>query len=99
MRKDPPEICPVCGTEVPRNARACPECGACEKSGWSEDADRERLGLPSENFDYEEYIEREFGDKPQPTGNKKIWWFTAIALLVVIFVLAFAQFFASISGK
>jgi len=28
-------ICPVCGTEVPGNAAACPECGADEKTGWS----------------------------------------------------------------
>ena len=24
----PPEICPACGAQVPRNAKACPECGS-----------------------------------------------------------------------
>ncbi len=34
----PPEVCPVCQEEVPRHAKACPECGADERSGWNEDA-------------------------------------------------------------
>src|ERR1041384_1119375 len=33
-----PEICPNCGAEVPRQAKACPECGSDEKTGWSEEA-------------------------------------------------------------
>ena len=34
----PPETCPVCGEDVPRGARACPGCGADERSGWNEEA-------------------------------------------------------------
>jgi hypothetical protein len=29
----PPEFCPNCGAEVPRKAKACPECGADEETG------------------------------------------------------------------
>lgn len=46
--------CPVCGTEVSRKARACPECGSDEETGWSEAAqythllpDREEHGAAS----------------------------------------------------
>ena len=28
-------ICPNCGAEVPVSAKACPECGSDEKTGWS----------------------------------------------------------------
>lgn len=46
-----PETCPVCGAAVPRNARACPECGADERSGWNEDDTRcDGLDLPDEAF-------------------------------------------------
>src|SRR3954463_1087673 len=38
-KRQAPEVCPVCGEEVPRNALACPECGADHNSGWREDAD------------------------------------------------------------
>ena len=34
----PPDYCPNCGTAVPAQAVACPECGADEDTGWSDDA-------------------------------------------------------------
>lgn len=60
-----PEICPNCGADVPPRARACPECGSCPETGWSEEADIGALGLPDEEFDYEEYVRREFGGRPR----------------------------------
>ena len=30
--------CPICGEEVPAKAKACPSCGSCDKTGWSEAA-------------------------------------------------------------
>jgi hypothetical protein len=30
--------CPICGADVPIKARACPECGSDEQTGWSEAA-------------------------------------------------------------
>ena len=82
-----PEICPCCGAEVPPNAKACPECGADEHTGWSEEADAERLGLPDEDFNYEEFVRREFsrGKSPKPLGIHWFWWLVGI-LLVVAFV-------------
>ena len=48
----PPDTCPVCGQVVPRGARACPDCGADERSGWDEEATRyDELDLPVEAFD------------------------------------------------
>ena len=77
----PPEICPNCGAEVPPRAGACPECGADAHTGWSEEARTDELGLPEENFDYEDFVKREFGSKsPVPRGIHWFWW--VIALLV-----------------
>jgi hypothetical protein len=84
----PPEICPNCGADVPRTARACPGCGADENSGWQEDAGQAtaaELGVPDEDFDYEEFTQREFGPaKPKPHGLHWIWWLAGIALLAAI---------------
>jgi hypothetical protein len=78
-----PEICPNCGAEVPRGARACPECGSDEKTGWSEDAHTGGLDLPEENFDYDDFVKREFGGKsPVPRGVRWWWWVVAVALLL-----------------
>ena len=81
-----PETCPNCGADVPRNARACPECGADERSGWSEDAYAERLGLPDDNFSYDEFVKEEFGaaKKVRPRGISWIWWLVAIGLLLAM---------------
>jgi hypothetical protein len=77
----PPEICPNCGAEVPPKARACPECGADEKKGWSEEAHASGLDLPDENFDYDDFVKREFGGKsPVPRGIHWFWWVIAVLL-------------------
>jgi hypothetical protein len=80
-----PETCPNCGAAVPCNARACPECGSCEETGWSTEAQSDGLGLPEENFDYSEYVKREFGgEKSVPRGISRFWWVIAILVLALI---------------
>ena len=60
--KPAPEICPVCGTEVPKEALACPECGSDHETGWNtEAAVQDGLDLPDKDFDYDAYVKREFG--------------------------------------
>lgn len=82
----PPSVCPNCGADVPPNARACPECGSDEKTGWSEDAKAAELDLPDDEFNYDEFVEREFGShKPTPRGIPWFWWLIA-AVLVIIFI-------------
>jgi hypothetical protein len=79
-----PEVCPVCGATVPPNAKACPGCGADEETGWSEEARTDELGLPDENFDYEEFVKREFGGEkksPIPHGIHWFWWIVAVLIL------------------
>ena len=83
-----PEVCPNCGAEVPPNARSCPECGSDEETGWSDEAHASNLGLPDDEFDYEEFTKREFGGKsPVPHGLHWWWWLVGIALLVALLFL------------
>ena len=89
-----PETCPNCGAEIPARAKACPECGSDEQTGWSEQAHTDSLDLPDENFDYDEFVEREFGEpkkSPVPRGLHWFWWVVAI-LLITAFILAWVQF-------
>jgi hypothetical protein len=79
-----PEVCPICGADVPPNAKACPGCGADEKIGWSEEAaGSSDLDLPEEDFDYGEFVKREFGGRksPVPHGIHWFWWIVAVLLL------------------
>jgi hypothetical protein len=85
-----PDICPNCGAEVPRNAKACPECGSDEETGWSEEASTDGLDLPDEKFDYNEFVDREFGDKtPVPRGIRWFWWLIAVLVLILFGFLWF----------
>jgi hypothetical protein len=82
--------CPVCGEDVPPGAKACPECGACEKSGWNEDeVSQDGLDLPDEDFDYEKFKAEEFGEPRKSGGMPLGWKITAIVLVVVLGVLSF----------
>jgi hypothetical protein len=85
-----PEVCPNCGAEVPRNAKACPECGSDEKTGWSEKAHADNLGLPDEEFDYDEFVKEEFGGgQAKPRGITWLWW--AVALLLAALLIFFLR--------
>ena len=79
--------CPVCGEEVPNNAKSCPECGACDKSGWSGEAFPSGLGLPDEDFDYDEFVAKEFGNGP---GKSSLQWVWVLAALLVFIALLLA---------
>ena len=84
-----PEICPNCGAEVPRGAKACPECGSDEKTGWSETAYADNLGLPDEEFDYDDFVKREFGGETKPRGISWFWWVVAVVVLLGMLWLLF----------
>lgn len=83
-----PDTCPVCGADVPPNARACPGCGSDATTGWSDEAQSQSLDLPSEEFDYEEFVQREFEGKRPRRKSHWLWWGTAL-FLVLLFVLMF----------
>jgi hypothetical protein len=78
----PPDVCPHCGAEIPTGARACPECGSDETTGWSEAARYDNLNLPDENFDYDDFADREFGkEQTVPRGVHRFWWIITILVL------------------
>ena len=80
----PSAYCPNCGAAISLNAAACPECGTDEETGWYDDAHVQDLSLPDEDFDYDEFIEREFDeDKLEviPQSLHWFWWLVGIGLI------------------
>jgi hypothetical protein len=90
MAKQParPFDCPVCGEEVPAGAKSCPECGACEKSGWNPHGS-DGLDLADDDFDYDEFVSNEFGNGSQKSKTKWIWVIAAALLLVAFALVGF----------
>ena len=71
-------VCPHCGAEVKRDARACPECGSDAGTGWSEDADKWAADIPTgygheDEFDYADFVRREFGTAQEARGASRRW--------------------------
>jgi len=80
----PPTECPVCGEAVPRNARACPGCGADERSGWDEDATRyDGLNLPDSAFD----DEPKAAPRSAPSWLWPVVGFVTLAAVITAFIL------------
>jgi hypothetical protein len=91
-RPETPEICPVCGEDVPTRALACPDCGADHNSGWRAGADTEdALGLEAQEFNYDEFVREEFGKPVKPPGIKLLWWVTALLLVAITLLFLFAR--------
>ncbi len=81
-------VCPHCGAQVRAGARACPECGSDESTGWSEDADKWAAGIPAgyageDEFDYEEFVRREFGGR-RPRRILGLPWWAVLALVAAL---------------
>ncbi|MCF7708504.1 MAG: hypothetical protein K9N52_06370 [Verrucomicrobia bacterium] len=87
MRPAKPEICPVCGASVPPKAGVCPGCGSCEETGWSGEAYYDQLDLPDDEFDYDEFIQNEFGSASmvKPRGIGWFWWIIAVLVALMMF--------------
>jgi hypothetical protein len=84
----PPGDCPVCGAGVHRGAKACPACGADDRSGWKDDGHEDGLDLPDDSFDYDEFLAEEFGTKKSKKAVSPLWWITAL-VLIILSLLAF----------
>ena len=86
--------CPVCDGDVPATARACPHCGACEKSGWREEGrDTDGLDLPDDDFDYKKFTAREFGTPDKPHGKERFWKAFAVGVVVLVIITFAANIF------
>ena len=81
-------FCHQCGAALPGEVAACPECGSCEETGWSERAQYEAMGVDydAEEFDYEVFVKSEFGEEERRPPAKQ--WFLGLvaAILAVLFL-------------
>lgn len=85
-------FCPNCGALLSESVSACPECGSCEETGWSERARYDSLGIDydGDEFDAEAALSDDWNpSKPRDRGRQL--WLAIVALILVIFFV-FAYF-------
>ena len=80
--KPTPSHCANCGAEIPPRAKACPECGADERTGWAEQSIYDGLDLPEESFS-DESIDAEASAARERSRQMTQWFWRAVALLVL----------------
>ena len=79
-----PETCANCGAAIPPNARACPECGADERTGWAEQSLYDGLDLPEDDAEREQtHLSRQH----RQTGQW-LWWAVGVFLILVLALAA-----------
>ena len=81
-------------------APACPECGSDSRTGWAEGADKWAADIPTgysrdDEFDYDEFVRREFGAPGRhllgmPTG-RLVLVVLAVACALVMALLLLAR--------
>jgi hypothetical protein len=88
MKQSLSYVCPSCDREVVVGK----PCGICAKRSKpapvksrrppAHDEIYDGLDLPDDDFDYDEFVAREFGHMPhKKTGVKWYWWVVALAVL------------------
>ena len=77
---------------MPPTASACPECGADDTTGWNAGrAVYDGLDLPDDEFDYDEYLRKEFGGTDKP-AKKRLPWLGIIGLTLALIALILVIF-------
>lgn len=84
----PPAECANCGASIPRGARACPECGADERTGWRETSVYDGIDLPEESSE----LRGNRASRParHVNGLAWYWWAAGIGILLVFALAALA---------
>lgn len=77
--------CVHCGKRVRSNANRCHHCHRAPRLFEEEDSEAtEHQSLETaDDFDYEEFLENEFG-KPRRPSKKPWWWYVAWVVLAVV---------------
>lgn len=77
----PPDECANCGAAIPRTARACPECGADERTGWRENDDTRYDGLDLPDSAFADDSAPQPARRPLRRGIPWYWYVVGILLL------------------
>ena len=92
--------CGHCGKRVAKTARRCGHCGFDPtRGGGVADHGDERQNsdehhaeggydAAEDDFDYDEFVEEEFGDQSAKTTKRNLWWYVALFFLILYSITA-----------
>ena len=80
-------ICPGCGDDVKVGSAGCPKCNNLDPWEIEDTESYDGVDLPEDDddYNYEEFKKREFGDTEISNDPKKFfWWIVAVILLIAL---------------
>ena len=77
-------LCPGCGDEVKVGSKGCPKCNRLDPWEIEGNDIYDGLDLPDDDFDYDEFVDREFGKSVSTNRLKFVWWISAVILLIAL---------------
>ena len=81
----PPDECANCGASIPKTAKACPECGADERTGWRERSVYDDLDLPESAWQDDASTPAQSSPAPhRVNGVPWYWWLVGAVLLALL---------------
>ncbi|MCS1407504.1 MAG: hypothetical protein M2R45_00662 [Verrucomicrobia subdivision 3 bacterium] len=82
-------FCPQCGVAIEADAVACPGCGSCGETGWSERARYEVMGVDygQDEFDYDSFVKEEFGGRRKNVDWRRLLWGLVALGLIILFLI------------
>ena len=83
----PPDECANCGASLRRDARACPECGADERSGWRAESIYDGIDLPEGAYAEDGEAKPDAGKAPRRVNGVAWYWWCVGLAVVVLFAL------------
>lgn len=75
-------ICPECGAEVKVGSPGCPKCNDLDPWEIEDNDVYDGLDLPDDDFNYDDFVEKEFGESIPKRGLPMVWWVTGVILLI-----------------
>ncbi len=81
-----PDFCPHCGSPLPHEALFCRECGASYDAGW-EDESPSDMWAEDDEFDYDDFVAREFGRLGPTAWGPLHYGVMALILVLVVSML------------
>ena len=79
----PPEECANCGASIPRHAKACPECGADERTGWRENEQTRYDGLDLPASAWSDEADQAAAQQPVKRVNGVPWYWWCVGVLLL----------------
>ena len=86
--RPPPGECANCGASLPRHARACPACGADERTGWRETTATLYDGLDLPDSAYADDTDSSASPHPAPRRDLAWQWYLVAAIVLLLLILS-----------